>query len=273
MKRLLGCAALMMACLGLTSTGWSAYTITVTPAFGPSVTSPNWTSYVTNAMSQLQAGTPGGPRVTPATYEVVPNSPIAASELLITPFNSWRGVAGPAAPFNGEFGNAIYFGLHVVAGSPAEAFNLNELYFQMDSNDPQDTFDGPISVVGGNYRSTLIGINYGGNGMLGGGDDTIYNGANPAPGSTNVHEIYYLGVAGAYDLSGQPGATNQDKINSFLADSCLCETTLSVAYAIQKNGQPVGQGDGSVVILPEPSSLALALLPMLGLVGASRRRK
>ena len=38
-------------------------------------------------------------------------SNVTASEVIVTGFNSWRGVAGPGALYQNEFGNRMHFGL------------------------------------------------------------------------------------------------------------------------------------------------------------------
>jgi len=103
---------------------------------------------------------------------------VPASEVLYTPFNSWRGKAIPSpdfsAPFLREFGNRVHFWLHVVGPSDWQ-FRLDDLSWELDSDDGTGYFDQAGDFAGATFSATKVGIGWGTDGMRGGGDDMILN--------------------------------------------------------------------------------------------------
>lgn len=282
MNRLLRTAALAVASLTMaTGTAWSAIQINVTPAYAPNgaLNASTFGSWVGNAIPALESGSlPAGPRLQPDDYEVT-GPVVLPAEMIVSTFPSWRGVANPAAPFDGQHGNRVHFGLHVWTTDPGDPkFSLQDILYEIDSNDPTDTFDfpeagDPLPSLSGDYRASLVGIDYV-DGIKGNGDDIRYDGSNPAAGSTLVNEIIYVGVGTAYDASTFTGATNQEKIDNLIASVDYTPFTLAAAYQLVLNDTVVGQGSGSTsVVIPEPMGLVLCGLPMIGLFGWARRRR
>jgi hypothetical protein len=261
-------------------------TFDVTPAFGPKgPESPHWNNYVLNAIAGIQSNTDIGNRTTnAAAYERVV-SPIPPTELVYTPFNSWRGTANPnpafQAPFLGEFGNRVHFGLHIV-GADGWEFALNDLTWELDSDDSTNYFDQSGNFAGATYSATRVGINYGADGVRGGVDDTILRSGEA--GTMKVNEFVYVGVGDGF-FSMEPGAaTDQEDINITISDilagcgdpsGCLVDVTAT--YTLPDAHTPgstvATSGTFTILLIPEPSSMALASLGMLMGVALVRRRR
>lgn len=291
MTRLLGTAAFALASLTLaTGTAWSSIQLKVVPAFAPNgnANPADFSLWAGNAISALESGSMGGARTQPEDYEAVADGTvISPREIIISgDFNSWRGFAAPTSGWDGatgqfasQHGNRVHFGLRIWSDSPGDSkFSLEDVFFEIDSNDPQDTFDfpdagDPLPTLTGDYRDTLVGIDYGVDGVKGGGDDIRYDSSNPSAGSTLVNEILYVGVGTAYDATGFGGTSDQEKIDNLISEIENAPFSLRAAYELVLDDQVVGRGTSGELLVPEPAGLALAGLSLLGLVGAARRRR
>jgi hypothetical protein len=242
----------------------------VYPSSAPNVFgSPSWNAYNTNALASIHGnlGNIGDRNTDPTAYEVA-GAIIDPGDVTVAGFSSWRGVAGPAAPFTGEYGNRLHFGLRVVGGGDNPQFRLNDLAFNMSSGDSFNSLAFVGDFVGLNYSATRYGIDYGADRMLGGGDDTVYTTGN---GLSLVDEIVYVGVGNAFDATFEAGATDQDKLNSAMAYIYgEGPFDISCVYTINDpNGGFLASGGGSVIV---PAPGAVALLGLAGLVAPRRRR-
>lgn len=189
--------------------------ISVTPAFAPSGKpaedgsfSPSWPGYVVNATNALRAGAPivGDRDLDPAAYQAI-GRPISPLEMIYTEYNSWRASADPfptwtdlPAAFAQEQGNRIHFGLQLTSDGTSD-FALHDLSWSLDSNDDTDYFDQAANFANANYSSTRIGVNYGPDGVPGGGDDIVYDSGQD--GSTKIHALTYVGIGDGF-LSKEP---------------------------------------------------------------------
>jgi MYXO-CTERM domain-containing protein len=274
-----------VALLGLVGTSQAELlTFQVIPAFAPKgPESPSWNNYVLNAIAGIQVNADLGDRSTnPAAYERV-SGLIPPTEMIYTPYNSWRGVAAPSplpAPFSGEYGNRVHFGLHVV-GTPDWDFALADLTWELDSDDVTNYFDQSGDFSSATYSATRVGIDYGPDGVKGGGDDLILNSGQA--GTTKVNELIYIGVGDGF-FSFEPDAmTDQEDINITLGDILAgchdpvwgCLVDLTATYTLLDHaGTPVStSGTVTIEIVPEPSSAILGGLGLLGLGGIARRRR
>lgn len=165
--------------------------------------SPNWNAYVANAMQALQGGLSvvGDRETDPAAYvSLVRYFP---GDIMVTSFNSWRGVSEPSAPFDGEYGNRMHFGL-VALGDGVEQFTLADVQFAILSSDGELNYIGDL--VGTTLNGTTrVGVDYGPDRVLGGGDDIVYDSGEPD--TTVLDALYYIGVGNAY----WPGGTTPDQ--------------------------------------------------------------
>lgn len=168
-------------------------------AFG----SPSWNAYVANAMNALQNGLPAvGDRETDPTAFVciVRYFP---GDAMVTSFHSWRGIAEPPAPFDSEYGNRMHFAL-VAMGDGVEQFTLADVQFAILSSDGELNYIGDLAGTTLN-GTTRIGIDFGPDRALDGGDDIVYNSGESD--TTVLDALYYVGVGNAY----WPGGTTPDQ--------------------------------------------------------------
>lgn len=260
----------------------------VYPAFAPKgPESPNWNNYVLNAIAGIQSNTNIGDReVSAAAYEkVVGNVP--PHEIVYTPYNSWRGMADPnpdfKAPFLGEYGNRIHFGLHIV-GAEGWEFTLDEMSWELDSDDDTNYFDQSGNFAGQTYSATRVGINYGADGKRGGGDDKILRSGEA--GTMKVNELVYVGVGDGFFSLEPEAATDQEDIDITLADiaagctdpeGCLINVTATYFLPDAHNPGQMVSSSGAFVLelayVPEPSSILLAGIGMALAFAGMRRRK
>ncbi|MCA9166718.1 MAG: PEP-CTERM sorting domain-containing protein [Planctomycetales bacterium] len=257
-------------------------TFEVIPAYAPNgPVSPNWTNYIVNGLAGIQQNMDIGSRaVTPAAYERVAG-PVALEDMVYTTFNSWRGEAAPTSygpVFDGEFGNRIHFGLHIVADTDMP-FMLSDIEWSLDSNDVTNYFDQSGSFASATYSATRVGIDYGLDGVKGGGDDIILNAGQS--GSTPVNELIYIGVGDGF-FASEPGAPSfQDEIDMTLSDIYLgcghpqgCEFDLVGTYSLPDGagGRVSTSGTVTISIVPEPSTALMTICGgLLSLAGLRRR--
>jgi hypothetical protein len=262
--------------LAVTATaGATSITIDVVPSSAPngSSASPSWTSYVANALNSLENGLGNiGNRATdPTAYEIA-GSKILPGEIAVTSFNSWRGQVSPPAPFANEYGNRLHFGLHAYGDAQ---FKLADLTFAMHSSDPTDSLVFTGNFIGYNYSTTRYGINWGTDGVKGGGDDTVYTSGN---GTTLVNEIVYVGVGNAW-WPGKGGSYGSDPANPiggaqaamddyYAWVNTLEPITVTTTYSILAYS-----GSASVDVVPEPVTMAGLALGIGCLTRYVRKRR
>lgn len=254
----------------------------VIPAYAPKGTdSPSWSNYVFNAIAAIPMGMNLGDRSTdPTAYERV-DGPVPAHEMIYTPFHSWRGMADPnpdfVEPFRGEYGNRIHFGLHVI-GSADWDFALEELTWALSSDDSSGFFDQSGDFVGTSYSPTRVGINYGADGVKGGGDDTIIS---FGPAIQRVNELIFVGTGDGF-LSFDPAADNDqadiDQTLAVIASGCPvggdCSVNFAATYTLPDKLGGFVEATGSVQIelIPEPTGYLLGGVGSLLLLIIRRRR-
>ena len=264
------CAILALVLSAVSSAAFGdGISITVVPSLAPNVFgSPSWSPYVSNALTALQNGSPAiGDRTTDptayqATYSVTPQ------ELIVSSFHSWEGQVNPAAPFNNELGTRLHFGL-VAKGDGNTKFTLDDLKFNMSSNDPSDSMAFSGNFVGADYSSTRFGVNFGADHALGGGDDTIYTSGN---GTTPVDMIVYVGVGNSLEPTGVGSNQQQlDNTAAYIRDNI---TSVQTTYTIDVNGVTYSGTGAADVAAPLPSTalMGLGLFACIGGVLFMRRK-
>lgn len=190
----------------------------VVPSIGPNAQfSPNGPTYNVNAANaMLQGASSFGTPGTPGYYQGLPNdASLPNTANVVTDFPSWMGNADPGGTFGpafaNELGNRLFFGFGIVRGAADAQFSIADVSFEATSNIPEITTSVPLG--GYDYNSRTIGVLFGLDGMLGGGDD-IY--ITSGPNTQLVDAVFGRGTGLALAvLSSSPGVDNQDRLNIF----------------------------------------------------------
>jgi len=260
-------AAMAVILLMASSTLAASITLDVRASSAPNAFgSPSWAGYLANGMASLAtgAGDIGDRETDPAAYHIL-GSTYEPGDVMVTSFPSWRGEAYPAAPFSAERGNRLHFGL-AAFGDGVTQFTLADVGYSMTSTDSALDFAGTLAGTTFN-GTTRIGVLYGGDGMLGGGDDVLVNSGEGD--ATLVDALFYIGVGNAYWPGGGPvpPGTEQAEIDSVIAYILQNEIEITGGYTILGNTASV-----SLTPVPEPSTFALVGLPIFGLAMRNRNR-
>lgn len=231
----------------------------VTPILGPDfVTSPSFSDFLTNAFAGLiNSYTPEGPNG-PAQFNALGNgATLTGGEFIETysgGFNSWLGMANPVAPFDTEFGTALYFAVGILDDQGLATLRLEDLYVT-------ETYLGTAygsSAIGGVYRPTMFGVD---------ATNSLVNSGEAA--TTLVKELWYIGTGFVVQLDQSNGGTPQDQLN-FTAQVVrqLGDRTTMVCYSLADSAPPTnGSNCASVNIqaIPEPEPTALLGIGLIGL--------
>jgi hypothetical protein len=258
-----------LVCASAFSFGQTGPTIEVSASFAPNVFgSPSWADYRDNAIVAIRDGLNGNGGFGPSQYANIETQTFSVDRNIVTNFSSWNGVAGPSAPFDGEFGNRLHFGLRILRGSAQ--ISLSQLHFDFDGG-AYGALDYSGDFVGLDYSANRVGILFGGDNAFGGGDDTYVTAGS---GTTLVDGLAYVGVGNATEaLSGDPGATNQEKIDLIALQ--IPDHTVNMTYWLQ--GAAGGRlGEGSTYVnfqaVPEPGTVAALGLGAIALLRKRRKK-
>ncbi|HMS55856.1 MAG TPA: Ig-like domain-containing protein [Fimbriimonadaceae bacterium] len=175
-------------------------------AFG----SPNWEAYLSNAITSLkdELGSTGDRTLDPAGYQEVTQIPW--KDIVVSGFNSWRGVAAPGAPFHAEYGNRLHFGVRIQGNG--RRIKLSDVEVTMTSSDPNNDLGftqdwGALSIP---YSTRRTGLDYGPDRDRGTLDDFM---VTSGPGTTEVDELIFIGLGNAWDATFESG-TDQEKLEA-----------------------------------------------------------
>lgn len=270
MKRLLQWLAAFAVILSTNA----AINIEVSYALAPNAFgSPNYAAWVGNTTYAVENGLTSYGAPGPGQYNRVTGN-LDYNQIVVTGFPSWLGNADPAGTFGpayaAELGNRLHAPLHIV-GTGGTTFSIDKLSFTMTSSDPGNGLGFSFAAGSYSYGSQYYGIQYGLNGVKGGGDDVIIT---SGPSSVLVNEIIGRGSGNAYAAySTDPGASNQDKIFNLIANfSDDGPFTVTATYSLEGSSSSAEVLIGTEV--PENSTwaaIAFLTLPVGWVV--LRRRK
>jgi hypothetical protein len=255
--------------------------ITVTPWLAPNAFgSPSYAGAQANAISGMLAGgatTGSGPQ------QFAPQvGPVDAAEAIVTGFASWRGQVNPGvnvgAAYAAELGNRMTFALLITGGG--ERFSISQLGFSATSSDAGNLLGFSFATGSYNYSAGYVGIQYGLDGALGGGDDIYVTGG---PNTELVDALVGRGSGNSFAAYCPPAPAVCDEAAQIASIAAAASafgpgsTTFTGTYTLAAGNGPVtGAGSFEIVTaaaqaVPEPSSILLAGLSLAAL-GFTRRR-
>jgi hypothetical protein len=256
-------------------------TIVVAPSLAPNALgSPSFSGYQSNALYALENGLSSYGDPTSPTYYQKITAPMSLPTAIVTGFPSWMGNADVQASYAGEYGNRVTFGVDIV--SHAGKFSISQLSFSSTTDDATNSLGltyGPGSYT---YSAAYVGIDFGGDGKKGGGDDHyITSGAN----TQLVDEIVGRGSGCAWATYLDPLITNQQNIDNLAASvwSGSTSNTLSFTGTYSINGasgsatvlfndSPTQPPDPNATPLPGAAGAGTLLLSFTTLTSRRRRR-
>jgi hypothetical protein len=248
--------------LGMINTA-SAVTIDVTPWVAPNAYgSPNWNDAQSNAAYALYHGL-NSYGTGPAQFTAQSN--VTSAEVIVTGFNSWRGVAVPGAPYQNEYGNRMHFGVRI--DGEGSQFSISQLSFSTTSTDPNNYLAWNWAQGSYNYGVGWWGILKGQDGLLFTGDDTfVKSGDN----TQLVDGLVGRGSGNSFDAycPGCTPAQMQAAIDAVAAYPGSSFTHTGV-YAL---GDFSGSGTFNISAVPEPSTWAMMILGFAGIGFLAHRR-
>lgn len=270
--------------LALTIGTSAQVTIDVFPTIAPNifgVSGAEWsrnavdTIYTTAVAGASSATMTGGTIGTPTYFSLAPST-IQASDMFVTAFNSWNGQSDPGNAFNKDFanekGNRLHFSF-LVQGN-GQKISLSQLSFVLASSDSGNRLQVVRPTGWYSYNDNYVGIDFGTDGHLGGGDDVFVK------SGTNTQEVDML-IGRGTGNAWEPIDTTRDPVSEqqaidAQAASIAPKTPILVTgtYTLSLAGGASFTGTNSVTVIPEPSTYAALLaLSSLGIALWTRRRK
>lgn len=223
--------------------------VNIIPSIGPAV-DPSLTAYLTNAEYALEHGltTYGG--AGPTQYNVAPN-PVSAAAVLSTAGKSWMGTPSPAAPYNNEYGNELFFGITVYS---AAGFQMQDVSFSSPAYGVTNDLTGlsfdpwTIGVVGGTGSNCSGGTRL--DGSLG----------HTGTDSTTINCLWYAGLA-LTAFESDPAATAAvlaaDVASLAVGNAPTTYTLLSGPVTNPNSTEIIHATATPDLVSPEPATLVL----------------
>lgn len=237
------------------STASAGIILQITPSIGPNgFTNANFISvggYQDNAVKALQtSASTFGPAGTADYYQKLVGA-LTPTNVVITngspTFNSWLGNNAPPVPFNVEYGNMLFWGLHAL-GTAGTQFSLSQLTF---SNNFFGVSGAPYAFAGGTFGIDLVGRNGG----------TFYNQGNPGTDATLVDEFWFSGLGDSFQFSAGCGYAC---IDAYARNNPFNYASATYVLAGTTAAATVG-------VVPEPATMSLCALGIAGLLFVRRK--
>lgn len=233
---------------------------------GPASTSDYFPEYAQAAAADMPFG---DPETYPGAYQPLLGF-IEPEELIVTSKpteKSWRASTNLTSQTQNENGNALWFHFNFMLEDGSDPFSLADGSAKITSTD--GVLDTTFSYADTSYSFWIQGLNYGPDGVFGTGDDVLVE-----SGSSDqlVHAIRSVGIGIAYDASGYPDGTLDERLDealSYVRSRAGDEITAEFTFDLGNRG--IVRGSETVVIVPEPSSLSL--LALCGCIMLKRRRR
>jgi hypothetical protein len=245
-------------------TSANALIIDVTPWVAPNVfCSPSYAAAEANAIYALYHNVNSHGAAGPTQFNAQSN--VTSKEVVVTGFNSWRGVANPGAPYQSELGNRMLFGL-VINGQGSQ-FSISQLSFAATSSDPFNALAFGFAQGSYNYGAGYQGILKGQDGQLFTGDDIfVTSGAN-----TQLVDGLVGRGSGSSFAAYCPGCTvaQQQAAIDAVAAYPGSSFTFTGVYTL---GAVTGDDTFHVSAVPETSTWVMMILGFAGIAVMAGRR-
>jgi len=262
--------------LALAMSASAQVTITTEATMAPNAFgSPNYVAWEENGIYAAENNLSSYGAAGPAQFNVAPVSLPVAANFVTGGYNSWMGQADPAAPYDQELGNRASF-VTVIKGN-GSLINLNNVGFTMSSSDPGNALGATYAPGIFPYRApqlyhgASIGLVFN-NGVDLSGGFTVVDSGDPAQ---LVNEIISIGLGNAYD-SYSHAAGGDDPNLSDTDQQVLDYDTANTPSSYDFAGTfTYGTASGSATIefIPEPATVTLVGLGLVGMLFVIRRQK
>jgi hypothetical protein len=248
----------------------SAVSITVSTTLAPNTFgSPSYAPWVQNAINAQDAGLSTLGAAGPTQFNTTgATMNVTASQGIVTGFNSWMGVADPAAPYQSELGNRMSFSL-VVNGN-GQQLEIDKLSFNATSSDAGNVLGFGFGEGDYAYSSDYVGVDFGADGHLGGGDDTFIT---SGPANQLVDAIIGRGSGNSIAALcvGCSPADQQAAIDAQAA-YWTSPATFTGTYTYDNGATGSGTFNIAAAGVPEPAAWTLMIVGF-GAAGATLRRR
>jgi hypothetical protein len=230
--------------------------------------SPSFAAAEANAVQGMMNGgvaTGSGPSAFTPVTNVTP------AQAVVTQFRSWMGVVDPGTAFGAayanESGNRMTFAVSAISDSSHE-FSIAQMSFVGQSSDPSGLLNFAVPFGGYNYSAGFVGVRFGADGKLGGGDDVFIT---SGPNTQLVDALFGRGSGNslAAVCHGCTLGEQQAAIDAVAADPGI-PFTFTGTYTVAEDS---ASGTFNIANVPEPSTWAMMVLGFAGMGFMAYRRK